>query len=130
MSEQWSNYLVHRRDHKYVGKVKLKSGRTRYFYSQQELQAYYDNLNRAAEELNKAEKKYEEAAKALESAISTASSEASRKAEAALSKLRRQNEEARRQRKKNQNEYSEATRRAQADAPNFTITASKVRNGA
>lgn len=38
MSE-WSNYLVHRREVKYVGKVKTKGGRIRYFYSQQQLQA-------------------------------------------------------------------------------------------
>ena len=113
---EWSNYLVHRREVRYVGKVKTKSGRTRYFYSQQQLQAYYDNLKKAEKELTEAEKRYEQAAKELEEAVATTGGTAGRQASEALNKVRRQQSEAKRQRKKVQSDYDDATRRAQADA--------------
>lgn len=115
MSE-WSNYLVHRKEHRYIAKVKTKSGRTRYFYTRQQLQAYYDNLKRAEKELTDAEKRYEQAAKELEEAVATTGGAAGRQASEALTKVRRQQNEAKRQRKRVQNDYDNATRRAQADA--------------
>lgn len=115
MSE-WSNYLVHRKEHRYIAKVKTKGGRTRYFYSQQQLQAYYDNFKKAEKELIEAEKRYEQAAKELEEAVATTGGTAGRQASEALSKVHRQQSEAKRQRKKVQNDYDNATRRAQADA--------------
>lgn len=111
----FGTYLVHR-GHKYIARIKGKNGKYRYFYSQEELQAYYDKLEKAGKELDAAEKRYDQAAKELEEAINTTGGVAGRQAQEALSKVRYQQQQTQRQRKKNQQSYENATRKAQAES--------------